>query len=68
MRQWVLSSDALCTYPHRASWVSWRVLAQSISFDAADHDPGEMVTVDVKLVRERVGDMLIKSDLSKFII
>lgn len=45
-----------------------RSTLQAISFGAADMDPGSLVTVDVDLVRERVGDMLVRSDLSKFII
>lgn len=42
--------------------------SQAISFGAADMETGSVVTVDVDLVRERVGDMLVQSDLSKYII
>ncbi|CAM9415246.1 unnamed protein product [Discosporangium mesarthrocarpum] len=43
-------------------------IVELISFDAPDKDPGEVVVVDKALVQERVDDMLIKSDLSKYII
>ncbi|CAM9682551.1 unnamed protein product, partial [Sphacelaria rigidula] len=43
-------------------------IVESISFGAADMEAGAVVTVDVALVRERVGDMLVGSDLSKYII
>lgn len=44
------------------------VFLQSISFGAADMEPGAVVTVDEALVMERVGDMLVGSDMSKYII
>lgn len=43
-------------------------LVEDISFDAADMEPGSEVTVDADLVQERLGGMLKKADLSKFIL
>mmetsp|Transcript_108618 Transcript_108618/g.315919 ORF Transcript_108618/g.315919 Transcript_108618/m.315919 type:complete len:487 (+) Transcript_108618:95-1555(+) len=42
-------------------------IMEEISFDAPDNEGGTMV-VDKALVNERVSDMLIQSDLSKFIL
>ena len=39
-----------------------------ISFDAPDMEPGAVVTIDKALVRERIGSLLEKADLSKFIL
>ena len=41
---------------------------QTISFDASEMEDGTVVVVDTDLVKERVGDMLKGSDLSKYII
>ncbi|CCI50713.1 unnamed protein product [Albugo candida] len=43
-------------------------VVEDISFDASDLSPGSKVTVTKDLVRERVGPMLKKADLSKFIL
>lgn len=43
-------------------------LVEDISFDASEMEDGTEVVVDVALVKERLGDMLKKSDLSKFIL
>ena len=42
-------------------------LLEEISFDASDK-PGSAVTVDVDLVKERVGVLSKNADLSKFIL
>lgn len=42
-------------------------IMDDISFEAPDR-PGEVIVVDQDLVRERVSDMLIKSDMSKYIL
>lgn len=42
-------------------------IMEDISFEAADRK-GEQIVVDVDRVRERVGPLLVKSDLSKFIL
>merc|ERR1711871_800394 len=42
-------------------------IMEEISFDAPE-SAGETVTVDKKLVNERVNDLMISSDLSKFIL
>jgi ATP-dependent HslUV protease ATP-binding subunit HslU len=42
-------------------------LLEEISFDASDK-PGSKVTIDVELVRERVGVLAKNADLSKFIL
>ena len=39
-----------------------------ISYDAPEMEKGTQVTVDAKLVREKVGDLLKKTDLSRFIL
>eukprot|EP00611_Tribonema_gayanum_P024061 TRINITY_DN5212_c0_g2_i1.p1 TRINITY_DN5212_c0_g2~~TRINITY_DN5212_c0_g2_i1.p1 ORF type:complete len:521 (+),score=171.69 TRINITY_DN5212_c0_g2_i1:132-1694(+) len=43
-------------------------VVEEISFDAADSPPGTTITVTPELVRRRVSDMLIESDLSKYIL
>ncbi|KAG5190092.1 ATP-dependent protease ATP-binding subunit HslU [Tribonema minus] len=43
-------------------------VVEEISFDAADSPPGTTITVTPELVRRRVTDMLIESDLSKYIL
>eukprot|EP00622_Pseudochattonella_farcimen_P001941 FR736762.1.p1 GENE.FR736762.1~~FR736762.1.p1 ORF type:complete len:247 (+),score=43.24 FR736762.1:22-741(+) len=42
-------------------------IMEEISFDAAEK-PGETIVIDKAVVNERVNDMLIKSDLSKYIL
>jgi ATP-dependent HslUV protease ATP-binding subunit HslU len=42
-------------------------LLEEISFDASDK-PGSSVTVDVDMVKERVGVLSKNADLSKFIL
>ena len=39
-----------------------------ISFDAADMEDGSVIKVDVPKVQERLGEMVEKVDLSKFIL
>ena len=43
-------------------------IIDDISFDASERAPGELVTVDREYVASKVDDMLIASDLSKFIL
>eukprot|EP00904_Undaria_pinnatifida_P008551 jgi/Undpi1/4826/HiC_scaffold_19.g08179.m1 len=43
-------------------------IVETISFDASEMEDGTVVVVDTDLVKERVGDMLKGSDLSKYII
>jgi ATP-dependent HslUV protease ATP-binding subunit HslU len=42
-------------------------IVEEISFDAPDR-PGETITIDADYVRERVSDMLMASDLRKYIL
>ena len=42
-------------------------LLEEVSFTASDH-PGMKVTIDAEYVREKVGDLVKDSDLSKFIL
>merc|ERR1711871_1654756 len=42
-------------------------IVEDISFDAPDH-PGETITVDDEYVKERVSDMMLSSDLRKYIL
>ena len=42
-------------------------IVEDISFDAPDQ-PGETITVDDSYVRERVSDMMLSSDLRKYIL
>ncbi|KAG5190122.1 ATP-dependent hsl protease ATP-binding subunit hslU [Tribonema minus] len=43
-------------------------VVEEISFDAADTAPSATITVTAELVARRVSDMLIESDLSKYIL
>lgn len=43
-------------------------ITEEISFDASELEPGTEVVVDRDLVKERLGDLLKKADLSKFIL
>merc|ERR1711871_592937 len=43
-------------------------IIEEISFDAADMDDGTIIKVDVPKVQERLGEMVEKVDLSKFIL
>jgi ATP-dependent HslUV protease ATP-binding subunit HslU len=43
-------------------------IIEEISFDAADMDDGTVIKVDVPKVQERLGEMVEKVDLSKFIL
>lgn len=45
-----------------------RSIVEDISFDAADKPPGTEVVIDVKDVQAKVGDLLSKTDLSRFIL
>lgn len=42
-------------------------IVEEISFGASDR-PGEVITVDKALVQARVNDMLVQSDVSKYIL
>merc|ERR1712072_1597209 len=41
-------------------------IVEEVSFDAPDEVDGTKLVVDVEMVKERLGEMLIKSDLSKY--
>jgi ATP-dependent HslUV protease ATP-binding subunit HslU len=43
-------------------------IVEELSFDASDKEPGTTITVDKEYVEGRVNDMLVQSDLSKFIL
>lgn len=43
-------------------------IVEEISFSACEEEPGTKITIDEELVRERISDMLLKSDLSKYIL
>merc|ERR1711865_533635 len=43
-------------------------IIDEISFDACDYPPGDLVTVDAAFVACKVDDMLVASDLSKYIL
>lgn len=43
-------------------------IVEEISFTAADREDGEVITVDKALVQGRVNDMLVQSDVSKYIL
>ena len=42
-------------------------IVEEISFDAPDQN-GDKLIVDAKMVKERLDDMMIQSDLSKFVL
>jgi len=41
---------------------------EDYSFDAADMEPGSKITVTIEDVEERLGDLLERQDLQKFIL
>ena len=43
-------------------------IIDDISFEACDYKPGDLVTVDKAYVESKVDDLLIASDLSKYIL
>jgi ATP-dependent HslUV protease ATP-binding subunit HslU len=43
-------------------------IVEEISFTATDHEEGSTITVDKALVESRVNDMLVQSDISKYIL
>ena len=43
-------------------------IVEELSFNAPELEKGTVLTVDKKLVAERVSDMHVKSDLSRFIL
>jgi len=43
-------------------------IVEELSFNAPEMEEGSVLTVDKKLVEERVSDMHVKSDLSRFIL
>merc|ERR1711871_1125024 len=43
-------------------------IVEELSFDASDKEPGTTITVDKAYVEERVNDMLVQSDMSKYIL
>ncbi|KAG9409456.1 hypothetical protein AC1031_019715 [Aphanomyces cochlioides] len=43
-------------------------VVEDISFDASDFPEGHTITITKEMVQERIGSMLKKSDLSKFIL
>merc|ERR1712130_575560 len=43
-------------------------IIDEISFDACDYPPGDSVTIDEEYVRSKVDDMLVASDVSKYIL
>ena len=43
-------------------------IIEEISFDAADMEAGETITIDKETVKERLGDLIKEVDLSKFIL
>lgn len=43
-------------------------IMEQISFEAADMEPGSLKIVDKCLVQERLSDVLVMSDLSRYIL
>jgi ATP-dependent HslUV protease ATP-binding subunit HslU len=43
-------------------------IMEHISFEAAEKEEGEVMTVGKALVEERLSDVLVKSDLSRYIL
>lgn len=41
---------------------------EEISFNASTQEPGAKVTITQELVKDRVGDLLVRSDMSKYIL
>ena len=43
-------------------------IMEHLSFEAAELEEGSVMKVDKKLVEERLSDVLVKSDLSRYIL
>jgi len=43
-------------------------LMEDISYEAAEMEEGTVITVDKALVQERLSDVLVASDLSRYIL
>ena len=43
-------------------------IVEELSFEAPEMEEGSVITVNKELVKERVNDMLVDSDLSRFIL
>ena len=43
-------------------------IMEEISYDAAEMEEGSVITVDKKLVQDRLSDVLVASDLSRYIL
>jgi ATP-dependent HslUV protease ATP-binding subunit HslU len=43
-------------------------IMEHISFEAADMEPGSLKIVDKGLIQERLSDVLVTSDLSRYIL
>lgn len=43
-------------------------IVEEISFSASDMEPGSTIRITKELVQERVSDMLVQSDLSRYIL
>lgn len=43
-------------------------IMEELSFQSADMEEGSSLKVDKKLVEERLSDVLVKSDLSRYIL
>lgn len=43
-------------------------IMEHLSFEAAELEEGSVLKVDKKLVEERLSDVLVKSDLSRYIL
>lgn len=43
-------------------------IMEEISYDASEMEEGSVITVDKKLVQDRLSDVLVASDLSRYIL
>lgn len=43
-------------------------ILEEVSFDACEYPPGDLVTIDKEYVNSKVDDMLVASDMSKYIL
>jgi ATP-dependent HslUV protease ATP-binding subunit HslU len=43
-------------------------IVEELSFEAPEMEQGSVITVTKEIVKERVSDMLVDSDLSRFIL
>ena len=43
-------------------------IVEEISFAATDYEEGAVIVVDKELVQQRVNDLLVESDVSKYIL